>query len=142
VGLDPEGALGDERARRVLYTESAAPPVRPKVPAELEADERFAPAPFAFAADLSALPWQSAQLDRLGLPDQQRSAYLDALEHDEEPPIHRMLGHPDAVQNDPRTNHDNLCLLLQINSDDIGMTDHPLWVIGEEVADDAFRTRE
>ncbi len=91
--------------------------MRAKTPAELEADERFAPAPLAFAAELSALPWESLQLDRLGLSHEQRAAYREALESDEEP-IHRMLGHPDAVQDDPRAGQDDACLLLQVDSDD------------------------
>ena len=113
--------LGNERVGRVLYTDPDTPLVRARAPAELETDERFAPAPLTFIAELSALACQSGQLDHLGLSREQRDAYCDAVEPDEGLPIHRMLGHPDAVQDDPRANR-NTCLLLQIDSDeDIGM---------------------
>jgi alpha-tubulin suppressor-like RCC1 family protein len=116
-------ALGDNAAGRVIYTNAATHLVRAKAPAELPTEERFAPAPLTGTVQLSALPVQSVQLDRLGLSPEQRDAYREALEPDTGAPIHRMLGHPDPIQDDPQTPQAATCLLLQVDSDDgLGMT--------------------
>lgn len=115
-------ALGDEDAGRVIYTEAGTPLERADAPAELETDERFTPAPLTATAALSGLPWQSEKLDQLDLSSKQRQAYHDALQPDTDTPIHRILGHPDAIQDDPRSGQNTACLLLQVDSDEsVGM---------------------
>jgi hypothetical protein len=49
------------------------------------------------------------------LTDVERQAYEAELYRIADEPIHRLLGHPDPVQNDPR---EGLILLLQVDSDD------------------------
>ena len=115
-------ALGEQDAGRVLYIQRETPLVRAKAPAELEADERFAPAPLAATIQLSAPSAQSQLLDHLGLSHEQRRAYDEALEPDTGTPMHRMLGHPDAIQDDPSVGRPATCVLLQIDSDEaVGM---------------------
>ena len=115
-------ALDEQDAGRVLYTPTGTPLVRARAPAELEADERFAPAPLTATIELSAPSAQSELLDHLGLSHEQRRAYDEALEPDTDTPIHRMLGHPDAIQDDPSAGRPGTRLLLQVDSDEaVGM---------------------
>lgn len=114
--------LGSPDAGQVLYTPRETPLVRTTPPAALAADEHFAPASLAPQADLTGAPWQSAQLERLGLSREQLHAYSQATGQDRETPMHRMLGHPEIVQNDPRDSAREMCLLLQVDSDEsLGM---------------------
>jgi hypothetical protein len=55
----------------------------------------------------------SEKVRRLGLSRQEHLVYRNLVERDEEP-VHRMLGHPDVVQNDPRAGQQEL-LLLQVD---------------------------
>ena len=115
-------ALGDENAGHVLYIQAGTPLVRAKAPAELEADERFAPAPLTATVELSAPSAQSELLDHLGLSHEQRREYDEALEPGTDLPMHRMLGHPDAIQDDPSVGRPGTRLLLQVDSDEaVGM---------------------
>ena len=134
--------LGRDGAGLVLYSEPGAALVRARAPAELAPDDRIAPARIEPAAELTGLPWASAQLDRLGLSSQQRVAYGEALGQMDDVPVHRMLGHPQAVQHDPRDGHRATCLLLQVDSDDdLGMMWGDAGRLYYLIADEDLRAR-
>lgn len=111
--------LVEEGAGQVIYTDAEEPLRRLESPSELPAEERFAPAPLQPAADLTGAPYQSQALEQLGMSWEQRSHYGELLGQEFGPPVHRMLGHPEIVQNDPRDETDRkLHLLLQVDSED------------------------
>lgn len=60
-------------------------------------------------------PPSSVELNQLDLSSDEWRAYSDGL--DERRPSHRVLGYPEAVQDDPRSDENEL-LLLQVDSDD------------------------
>lgn len=105
----------------VSFTEDAAAVAKLEFPADLSFRERYATVALRAQRELTSLPMESETLADLGLTWEERIAYGDAL-RGEEGPRHRMLGHPDVVQSDPRDEEPGLCLLLQVDSDeDAGM---------------------
>ena len=115
--------FGDDHAGLVIHT-PADQPLQPRdPPPELPSQERFAAARLEPQPELTGIPYQSQTLERLGLSWEQRLAYCELLGQEDETPVHRLLGHPELVQSDPRDQWDRkLRLLLQIDSEDqIGM---------------------
>lgn len=100
---------------RVLYV-SAGELVRPApplgAPPELDGAVTLDPEP-----ELTPCPADVEPVGRLGLSAQQRLVYRNAIEELGGEPRHRMLGHPDVIQNDPRASDDEL-LLLQLDLGD------------------------
>lgn len=105
-------------AGHVRFAEATASLARTKPPPELAAHERHATLALTAEPDLTLGPAESPSVENLGLSDDEQFAYRDMMEAEHETPIHRMLGHPDIVQNDPRDADPDLCLLLQVDSDD------------------------
>lgn len=103
---DPEMATA-----RVLYagTGELVRPAPPRgAPPELDGAVALEPEP-----ELTPCPVESEPVRRLGLSSQDWRAYDDVIEREQEP-RHRMLGHPDVVQDDPRAG-DHELLLLQLD---------------------------
>lgn len=98
---------------RVLYTgagELVRPAPQAGAPPELYGAVALDPDP---EPELTPYPAESETVRRLGLSGQEHLVYRNLVERDEEP-VHRMLGHPDVVQNDPRAGQQEL-LLLQVD---------------------------
>lgn len=125
--LPPDGLLsffslfidwgfGGSDSGSVIHTPAPATLTRIALPAGLPAGERLPPARLEAERELTGVHWESPQLERLGLSWEQRNAYGEATGQ-EDCAQHRMLGHPQIVQNDPREDDDDLCLLLQLDSD-------------------------
>lgn len=94
----------------MIYNPPGAALGRREFPAALPDDERYEA--IAITADEQlTLPTDPPSW----LSDDKRRAYETELYTIAQEPIHRLLGHPDPVQSDPR---ENLILLLQIDSDD------------------------
>lgn len=96
---------------RVLYfgTGELVRPTPPRgAPPELDGAVALDPEP-----ELTPCPTESESVRRLGLSAQEFLTYRHLLEEDREPQ-HRMLGHPDVIQNDPRTGRNEL-LLVQLD---------------------------
>jgi Domain of unknown function (DUF1963)/Regulator of chromosome condensation (RCC1) repeat len=108
--LDREGSC------HVHHTDAAIALAMHPAPKAVPDYDRFGEVSLRPEAELSCAPWESSSVERLGLSAQERFAYRDALEDDDDLPLHRMLGHPDVIQNDPRDERPSLCLLLQIDS--------------------------
>jgi hypothetical protein len=92
---------------RVVHAGSCARCRRAAAP-ELDGAVALEPEP-----ELTLCPVESEPVRRLGLSAQEHVAYSDVIERDAES-RHRMLGHPDVVQGDPRT-HQHELLLLQLD---------------------------
>lgn len=131
--LDPSGALPPsglasffcapadlhrEGGSHVIFTGAEETLTEVEPPAGLGAHERHRPVELYAQRELSAVPWESEAVERLGLSREQQFAYRDVTQADDEVPAHRMLGHPDIIQNDPRDADPDLCLLLQVDSDE------------------------
>jgi uncharacterized protein YwqG len=76
-------------------------------PAGLGSRDVFEPCRLHFSHDVTLPPFCSVTVDSLGLTEAERQAYVNMeLEHVPEArggarrPVHRMLGHPDAIQGD------------------------------------------
>jgi uncharacterized protein YwqG len=81
-----------------LLQPSAAPP-------GLSSRDVFTPCRLHFSDDVTLPPSSSITLDRLGLTEEEREAYTDvelalipAARGGKRTPVHRMWGHPDAIQ--------------------------------------------
>lgn len=75
-------------------------------------------------SELTLCPAESELVHRLGMSEEEHWAYVDLVDSDGEP-RHRMLGHPDVVQADPRSApHEQLLLQL-----DLGQ--QPVFEVGE-----------
>jgi hypothetical protein len=126
AGLLPRGGLlsfffdpsGTEQVASVLYTPAVARLRRVELPEELTDGARFRPVALAPRQEATLPPaWDGPVTDHLQLPDQAWFAYEFDQEVADAGPSHRMLGHPDAVQRDPRPRAD-VVLLLQLSEDD------------------------
>jgi uncharacterized protein YwqG len=93
-GFDP----ADRGSSQVLYTPQASPLERRDFPAAL-VDWRFAACGLEAHTELCFPPWESFDVEELGLSRDQRFAYAKTLPGEEQL-MHRMLGHPDPVQGD------------------------------------------
>lgn len=94
----------------MLYSPPGTPLRRREFPAALADDERYAAVGVTTEAQLT-LPTDPP----VWLTGEERQAYEAELSRIADEPIHRLLGHPDPVQADPRK---GLTLLLQVDSDD------------------------
>lgn len=116
--VDP-GALEEPGSWQLWFTDAGVDLTRRAPPPELGGEDRLAAARVVFEREMSWPTWESAALDALGLSWPQIQAYGDAADFFEDRPIHRMLGHPTLLQgHDPHDADPNLCLLLQIDTDD------------------------
>lgn len=129
--LDREGVLprsgllsfffdssGIEEGARVVYTPAETHLRRLEPPEELAAGERFRPVALIPEREATLPPaWHGPMTSHLELPDEAWSAYEFDQEVVDQGPWHRMLGHPDDVQGDPRPSGD-VVLLLQLSEDD------------------------
>jgi uncharacterized protein YwqG len=78
--------------------------VRIEWPDDLDDEGRFDACAISFEEDALTLPpLQHPGMDRLELTDDERLAYLAAFGSLEETTLHRMLGHPDTIQNEMQT---------------------------------------
>jgi uncharacterized protein YwqG len=94
-GFDPAA----DGAWLVHHTEDASDLSRRDPPSDLPAGALFRPARLRPADEATYAPWESSQIDALHLTRDERLAYADAVEEDA-PPVHRLLGHPQALQGD------------------------------------------
>lgn len=116
--VEPE-ALGEQGSWQLMFTESGGELTRLPAPAGVAGQDRLAAVPLTFEREMSWPPPYSAVLGELGLPSSQIAAYERAIDAEGDRPIHRMLGHPALIQPpDPRDADPELCLLMQIDSDD------------------------
>jgi hypothetical protein len=115
--FDPSGS-GPDQVAPVVYTPAGARLRRVEPPEELTDGERFRPVPLVPHHEATLPPaWNGPVTGHLQLPDTAWFAYEFDQEVDDEGPWHRLLGHPDAVQGDPRPDSD-VVLLLQVSEDD------------------------
>lgn len=110
--------LGREGSWHVSFTEAGTALVRSELPAEIPSHDRFGAVGLRAEPELTYPPPDPSTLERLGLSPHEGLAYEDILEDESDSPRHRMLGHPDIVQSDMREAGPDLCLVLQIDSDD------------------------
>lgn len=115
--VDP-GALDAPGSWQLLFTQARVALTRLSLPPELAGEDRLSAAQVIFERETSWPTWDSAALVALGLSWPQIQAYGDAADFFEDRPIHRMLGHPTLLQLEPRDADPELCLLLQIDTDD------------------------
>lgn len=102
-GYDPD----DKDTWRVLYWNGPREDLaRRPFPEDLERDYTFFPCSLEFREELSLPPYNSLQIEDLGLSDDDVDKYVDYLDsfYDEEltehVPVHQILGHPDPIQNE------------------------------------------
>lgn len=100
---------------RVLHHDCAADLSPRPTPGEFSDVERFEVLPVHPARELTLPPADEATFNALGLSKAEQPAYRDLVEADDGP-RHRMLGHPDVIQNDPRFG--DAQLLLQLDTDE------------------------
>ncbi|HEX2699079.1 MAG TPA: DUF1963 domain-containing protein [Acidimicrobiales bacterium] len=96
----------------VIYAGPGAlgrPEPPPGGPTELAGAVVLSPEP-----ELTLPPVESDAVRQLGFSDEEREAYDNVVDDDHLQPRHRMLGHPDIVQNDIRSGPDEQ-LLLQLD---------------------------
>ena len=101
--LDREGSC------HVYHTDAAIALGSYPAPKAVPDYERFGDVSLRSEAERSCAPWESSSVERLGLSAQERFDYRHALEENDDVPLHRMLGHPDVIQNDPRDERPSLC---------------------------------
>lgn len=94
-GFDPE----DRGGWSVIYTPPGEPLVRHDTPDGVRSEERFKLCALRPEAETTFAPSESADVEALGLTFDERIAYGDAL-GDEDPPVHRLLGHANPIQGD------------------------------------------
>jgi uncharacterized protein YwqG len=96
-GFDP----ADRGSWAVIYTSNRdALEVRP-TPADVPHESRFDVVALTPSLDTTYPPWELSEVAELGLNRDEVFAYADVLgKCDEEPPIHRLLGHPEPIQGD------------------------------------------
>jgi len=94
-GYDP-AHLG---AWRVLWSEPGDVLERRATPGTVPRDARYRPTPLAGTVEITHVGWDSAEIESLGMSSDELSSYVEIVEHDRAP-IHRLLGHPEPIQND------------------------------------------
>ncbi len=107
---DPEGPLQPELCE-VVFSEPGTPLRRREFPDELSDQERYAALALRPQPELTLPPAPPSFLS-----EEELDAYQWKLEELAPGPRHRLLGHPDLVQDDPRD--DAHALLLQVDSED------------------------
>jgi len=123
----------------VVYTEATAALSRLDPPAGLP--ERFTAVELHPTPELTLPPADWPSLEALGLSESERLTYRNEIVESAEPPLHRTLGHPDIIQNDPRVG--DMRLLLQVDTDhaagmDWGEGRLYLWIEADDLAARAF----
>jgi Domain of unknown function (DUF1963)/Regulator of chromosome condensation (RCC1) repeat len=108
---DPAGPLEPESCA-VIFTEPGAQLSRRDFPDALPDDAHYATVALEPELELTLPPRPPTFLT-----DQERDAYQWELDELADQPRHRMLGHPDPVQNDPRQADAEL-VVLQIDADE------------------------
>ena len=75
---------------------------RAKPPNDLPEESRFKPCGLAFSAELTLPPWESIFIEQLGLSEEEIDKYFHLMETvgGEDQLIHRLLGHPEPIQNE------------------------------------------
>ena len=94
-GFDP----ADRNCWAVLYSPAALPRRRRPAPANLTSEGRFTPLGLTGVREECFPPWESHDLERLGI-ETPWSTYAPVLGDRDEETIHRLVGHPDPVQGD------------------------------------------
>ena len=94
-GFDP----ADYGSAVVLYTPANVLTRYLESPSDLTADGLFTPLALRPKLEISFAPWESFDVDQLGMSREEESAYAELLEQEDEV-IHRLLGHPNPVQGD------------------------------------------
>lgn len=110
--------LGQSGSWHVSFTDKDSALSRVEPPAELSRHDFYRALSVRGEPELTCPSWESSILERLGLSQEERFAYRDALESEDDSPRHRMLGHPDTIHRDLREAEPELCLLLQVDSDE------------------------
>ncbi|HRA07859.1 MAG TPA: YwqG family protein [Propionicimonas sp.] len=94
-GFDP----ADNGSAVVLYTPSGVDTVPADPPVGLAGDGVFKPVALRPEAELTVAPWESYDVEQLGMSRDEAFAYSELFWEGDEV-IHRLLGHPDPVQGD------------------------------------------
>lgn len=95
-GFDP----ADRGSAAILYTPVDTPTTIRDWPADLPQEGRFTPVALLPRPETVAAPWESYDVERIGLTGRDgRLAYAELIA-DEGEVIHRLLGHPAPVQGD------------------------------------------
>lgn len=92
-GFDP----ADKDASAVIYTPADAAAALREPPADL--DGTIATRRLKASGELTFAPWESYDVEALGLNDGETSLYAEVLDGDDED-IHRLVGHADYIQGD------------------------------------------
>ena len=98
-GFDPN----DRGSWQVLFFEGGQPVLRrTQPPADLPKESRFKQCKLAFSTELTLPPWESLNVEALDLTEKETDNYIELLERTsgEDGPIHRLLGHPEPIQNE------------------------------------------
>ena len=93
-GFDPV----DRGAWRVLWSPDHDLERR-TTPEAVADDGRYQACRLAGTVEINHVPWESSDLDTLGMTRDELFSYADVVE-DEDPPVHRLLGHPEPIQGD------------------------------------------
>lgn len=98
-----QGAWGfspaDSGSAAVLYTPPNVPTRHREPPSGLVESGVFTPLALRPKLEMSLPPWESFDVDQLGMSREESFAYSELLEEEDEV-LHRLLGHPDPVQGD------------------------------------------
>ncbi|MGE5720228.1 MAG: YwqG family protein, partial [Nocardioidaceae bacterium] len=94
-GFDP----ADGGSAAVIYTPASATTERREPPADLSDEGVFKTIGLRPQAELTFAPWESFDVERLGMSRDEGFAYAELFD-DQDDMIHRLLGHPDPVQGD------------------------------------------
>ena len=96
MGFDP----ADRGAWQVSFIQPGMPLVRSDFSADLPEHGCYQEIGLVGEQEDTYAPWESFAVDQLGLSRDERFAYAEAVERQEDALIHRLLGHPDPVQGD------------------------------------------
>jgi uncharacterized protein YwqG len=94
-GFDP----ADRGAWSVAFTGPGEPLVRHEFPDQVPPEGRYRTCALYPETEMTYAPWESCEVEVLDLTENERFAYADAL-GDEDPPVHRLLGHAAPIQAD------------------------------------------
>lgn len=109
----------DRGGWQVLYTPPGADLAPRDFPEHLPSAARFAARRLRPRPGVTFAPWESSDIDALGLSRDEAMAYAEALldDDDDEPALdHHLLGHPDPIQGDMQ-------IECQLASNGLGMGD-------------------
>ena len=95
-GFDPE----DRGGWHVLYTPAGDALHRTDFPGSLDKDARYDTRVLIPTVEQTFAPWESSDIESLGLTPAEVSAYGNLVPDPDDTATHRLLGHPDPIQND------------------------------------------